>query len=281
MKQHLLPFLYTLLILLPDITSAQVTLPYYSGFDSPAERNGWGLYRTGEAAIGSWALASIGGFSPPACMGHDYSPSSGATLADDWYVSPGFSILNGATLDSIRYLFSGFSVPASDDTIGVFLLIGSQNPANATSITTLADFRGNLYIADNVYRLLEPVALSTSIETAYLAIRYRNADVSSRWLTVRFDNVAISGQTTSVNPTDTPLSISLFPNPCTTTLTIQHNNDGGQLFVRDISGRLINQCSLLRGQSTTTIDVVDLPVGFYNIVIEQANRNASLNFSKN
>src|SRR5688572_9602869 len=130
------PILFTLLSIVCSCIHmqlhAQVSLPYYSGFDTPGERTGWAIYRIEESAINSWGISSFGGFSPTSSISHDYSPSSGVGVVDDWYVSPGFMIPTGGTLDSVRYAFSGFSVPAAGDTLGVYLLLGDQHPGFAS-----------------------------------------------------------------------------------------------------------------------------------------------------
>ncbi len=217
----------------------------------------------------------VGGFSPTSNIGHDYAPSTGAVLADDWYVSPGFPIPAGGTLDSVRQFFSGFSVPADDDTIGIFLLTGSQNPANASSVTLLQDFRGDLYQADATYRRLDPIPLPATQETAYIAIRYRNAQVSSRWLTVRFDNVGISALTTSVTPPTSEMITSVFPNPCMDEINIQHSSEAGAIVLRDYLGRAIHDADIIQGQRQTTLSVKNFAAGLYVITIEQNGRISS------
>lgn len=266
---------------LPAFIKAQVGLPYYSGFDNTAERAGWQIYRLGENALANWSLATVGGFSPTSNIGHDYAPSTGAVLADDWYVSPGFLIPAGGSLDSVRYFFSGFSVPADDDTIGIYLLTGSQNPANATSITLLADFRGDSYQADATYRLLSPRSLDPTQETAYIAVRYRNAQVSSRWLTVRFDNVAMSGTTTAVIPVEGRLNISVFPNPCLDIINILHSNEGGEIMLYDYSGKEIYRVRMINGHTITSLPVEKLEPGLYQISLRQNGHIDTEAFIKN
>lgn len=280
MYSHLRYLLFSILACFTLMLAAQEDLPYYSGFDNAAERDGWQIFRTGENALANWGIASVGGFSPTSCINHDYAPSSGAIVADDWYVSPGFLLPAGGSLDSVRYFFSGFSVPADDDTIGVFLLTGSQNPSSATSITLLADFRGDLYQADATYRLLDAISLPATQETAYIAIRYRNAQVSSRWLTVRFDNVAVSGPTTSLHPPADELIISVYPNPCIDVLIAQHASEAGTLVLRDHLGRPVQGKYIINGQSQTSLPVKHLADGFYYITIEQGGMISSRAFMK-
>src|ERR1035437_10386082 len=99
---------------------AQVSLPYYTGFDNASQKAGWTEYRKAATTFSHWGYS--GGYSAPGGIEHDYSPSTGITLTDNWYVSPAFSITNGGRLDSIRYNFWGYSVPSTGDTIAIYLL---------------------------------------------------------------------------------------------------------------------------------------------------------------
>lgn len=281
MNRYLLSFLSGVLFSLPILLPAQVDLPYYSGFDNASERAGWKIYRTGENPIANWSIATFGGYSPTSCISHDYAPSSGANLADDWYISPAFFIPSGGTLDSVRYFFSGFSVPADDDTIGIFLLTGSQNPLSASSISLLADFRGDKYQADAMYRLLTDISLPATQDSAYIAIRYRNGEVSSRWLTVRFDNIAISGLTTSVDPPASGWITSVYPNPCSDILNILHSGESGTITICDYMGTTIHRTTIIQDQSLTSVPVDYLPGGIFFITIQQAGHIASSRFIKN
>ncbi len=132
---------------------AQVELPYYSGFDNAEQKAGWTEYQTASTEFSHWNYATFGAHSDPSFISHDYSPSTGITLTDNWFVSPGFSIADGGKLDSVWYKFSGFSTPTDGDTIGIYLLSGSQDPDTATRLL-LYDFRGEDYITDNSYRFI-------------------------------------------------------------------------------------------------------------------------------
>lgn len=133
----------------------------------------------------------------------------------------------------------------------------------------LADFRGDEYQPDAIYRKLPAVSLPATQETAYIAIRYRNAQVSSRWLTVQFDNVAISGFTTSLNAISKELITAIYPNPCSTVLNIQHSSDAGIIQLIDQSGRIIQQINFILGLQQTSLSAEDLAVGTYYISLQQ------------
>ena len=258
-----------MLMFFATVSYGQVSLPYYSGFDTPAERNGWTIYRLGDPNASNWSIATVGGFSLPACISHDYSPSTGIDVADDWYVSPGFLIPTGGTLDSVRYAFSGFSVPAAGDTIGVYLLTGDQDPAAASDIIELEEFRDDEYVADNVYRLLSAISLPATDEMAFIGLRYRNAEVSSRWLHVRFDNVAVSSNTTSIDEPGKIQLLKVYPNPATEEVTISHSESGGTVYLYDIVGGLLQKCELAKGQTTTTLSLMPWPQGHYRLVLQE------------
>ena len=103
MNRLQLQLIFVILTSLPCILPAQVDLPYYTGFDDATERAGWRIYRTGENALANWSIGTVGGFSPTSSVNHDYAPSTGAGLADDWFVSPGFLIPAGGTLSLWDY----------------------------------------------------------------------------------------------------------------------------------------------------------------------------------
>ena len=271
MKQRLLLLLITLSGDFSINLAAQVSLPYYSGFDTPGERNGWSIYRLGDMTASNWSVATVSSYSEPACISHDYSPSTGIDVVDDWYVSPGFLIPAGGVLDSVRYAFSGFSVPAEGDTIGVYLLIGAQDPASASQIIELEEFRNDEYQTDNIYRLLTGIHLPETNEMAFIGLRYRNAEASSRWLHVRFDNIAVSESTTSVDGPVTANNLFVYPNPAADKITINHNKAGGIALIYDHTGKLVEKYTLADELTSTMISIGRLPKGIYRLLILQAD----------
>jgi len=118
--RKILFFMVTWVLYLISIPlNAQVLLPYYSGFDDASQKAGWTEYKTAATTFSHWGYASVGSYSAPNSITHDYSPSTGITLTDNWFVSPSFSISNGGKLDSIRYKCSGYSVPEAGDTVAI------------------------------------------------------------------------------------------------------------------------------------------------------------------
>jgi hypothetical protein len=202
------------LILLTNYTFSQVTLPYSTGFDNASEQNGWIEFKKAATTFSHWNIStSSNSNSAPNSLSHDYSPSSGITLTDNWFVSPAFEIDNGGTLDQISYMFSGFSTPSTNDTIAIYLLQGSQDPDIATQVL-LFDFRNSEYVADNTYRTKTNIDLPSFNGLSYFAIRYKNSDCSSNWLTVNFDDITISSGTVNIDDNQfISNKIKIYPNP--------------------------------------------------------------------
>jgi hypothetical protein len=253
---------------------AQVTLPYYSGFDSNDQKNGWEEYKTAATEFSHWTYAGFGAFSDPNYVGHDYSPSTGITLTDNWFVSPGFSIAGGGKLDSIRYMFSGFSMPADGDTVGIYLLTGAKDPATATK-TLLFDFRGSEYMADNTYRVKTNLTLPAAGGLSYLAIRYRNTDCSSKWLTVAFDNIAISG-TGAVGLNEAKQNneeeVSIYPNPTGGSMNISYSGSVSSIRVLNELGQAVQLYSNLENTFQKEISLSGNVKGIYFIEIRDAEK---------
>ena len=238
----------------------QVSLPYYTGFDDNASLTGWTSYRKGSTDSQQWAADNGGAFSPAKSLVH-YYPVGGSTVTDDWFVSPALLIPEGGTLDSVRYAFSGFGMPQTEDTVAIYLLNGSPDPALATGKQLLYLFTGNAYQNDNVWRLLAPLALNPANGNSYLAFRYRT---TVNWLDVRFDNVHISGIGAAGISENTEEQVMLFPNPAEGTLQFFANGSATtetdfQLTLYDQNGRPV---SAQRVQSGKTIDL-QLAAGCY------------------
>jgi hypothetical protein len=278
MKKSKLFMIMGFITLLSISLNAQVSLPYFTGFDNATQQNGWVEYKTAATTFSHWSVAG-GGYSLPNAVGHDYSPATGITLTDNWFVSPGFSITSGGKLDSIRYKFSGFSTPVSGDTIALYLLTGAQNPSFAITKILLFDFRGTEYVNDYTYHLKTNIDLPSAGGLNYLAIRYRNSDCSSQWLSVAFDNIAISGANVSVNELNSAADkVSVYPNPAKDHLTIAtYSATNQRLEIYDITGQKIYTSDMLAYKS---IDISGFPAGMYILQLKTDNETLVKKFVK-
>lgn len=203
-------FIYATLFLTCNLSvKAQVSFPYFTGFDDASGQQDWQFYELGATKTYDWEFSTFGSFSAPECLTHFY-PVGGTQLTVDWFVSPAFDFSIGGTIDSLRYAFSGFGTIAPNDTVALYLLQGSQNPDSATSKTLLFDFRDTIYKNDNVWRKLENVVIPTTSASAYLGFKYVT---TNNWLDVRFDNLAVSGNGVNLKELQTQQSLVLYPNP--------------------------------------------------------------------
>jgi len=229
--------LCSVFLLLAAQSKAQTTLPYFSGFDNDAQKNGWQQFRKGVSSPSQWSYAMTDAFSAPGCLAHGY-PVGGTDTTNDWFVSPPFNLSAGGKLDSLRYAFTGFGVPGAGDTIAVYLLKGGPDPAAATSRTLLYDFRGPNYSNDNVWSNLTDIDIPATSGTCYIALQYRTM---ANWLDVRFDNIRISSNTgTNIPSTGKQgFQATLYPNPVADRLRIKTNAVFARSTLYDIRGRQI------------------------------------------
>jgi len=203
-------------------SKAQTTLPYFTGFDNATQTAGWQEFRKGNGDPNvKWDYSTFGAYSAPASLSHLY-PVGGTGTTDNWFVSPGFSLPAGGKVDSVRCAFSGFGMPSSADTVALYLLIGSPDPALAGSKRLLLDYRGSEYSNDNTWRK-HTVSVSSATGTCYLAIRYKTIN---NWLDVKFDNIKISATTATSIYTKSlqQEGIGVYPNPASGELNIQFND---------------------------------------------------------
>lgn len=210
------------LLLHVNLSKAQTALPYYTGFDNATQTAGWQVFRKGSTDPSyKWTYATFTSYSAPASLFHQY-PVGGTVLTDDWFVSPGFSIPSGGRIDSIRSAFSGFGLPGVADTVALYLLTGSPDPALATTKTLLLDYRGADYSNNDTWKK-HTMLLAATTGTCYLAVRYKTVN---NWLDAKFDNLKISSlTTTSIH--DKVLqeeTITVYPNPASKELKIRFNH---------------------------------------------------------
>jgi len=234
MKSSIITLALALFLVLPATLSAQTTLPYFTGFDNAAQKNGWQQFRKGDAGMYQWQYGSAAPYSGTDCLYHGY-PVGGTVVTDDWFVSPAFSLPAGGSLDSLRFSFSGMGVPGPGDTIAVYLLTGNADPALAAH-TLLYDFRGAQYPNDMEWHLMPSASLPASSAPVYIAFRLHTV---SNWLTAKFDNIALSGKAvTGVHtPGQRPSPVKIYPNPAGTVLYIEGGQKIKEVRITDAGGR--------------------------------------------
>lgn len=263
MKYHRLSG-FLLLLLFAMQASGQTPLPYFTGFDTPAQKQGWTLFRGGSQTSSTWQFNNATAYSAPSSLVH-YYPVGGSQLTDDWYISPGFNIPAGGKLDSIRHRFSGFGVPNAGDTLALYLLVGSANPNTATSKILLKDFRGADYQIDGNWNNTEGITLPSTPGTCYLAIRYATV---INWLDVFFDNIRISGNPSTgigeaAREHEPTAAFRLHPNPARDYIRITGASKQDAVIILDVLGKKLWSGTYGEGLDTST-----LPDGFYLVGLQ-------------
>lgn len=257
-KNIILPFLSLLLAGIYGSSIAQVSLPYYTGFDDDDDREGWQQFETG-ASDAEWFFTDIAPYSGSHCLYHNY-PVGGTEFTDNWFVSPAFEIPEGGLIDTFYHSFSGFGVPMADDTVAVYLLVGSPDPALASERLLLLDFRGEQYMNDNFWYHSADIELPAREETCYLAFRYRTV---VNWLDVRIDHLKLSSHApSSIDPgTIQDVAVQLYPNPVTSkVLNIDSKHSFEQISVYNMSGQEVYSSGY-----KSSIDLFNLVSGTYLI----------------
>lgn len=210
-------------LLISTVISGQSLTTYYTDFDTPAARNGWTQYRKGSLALNGWVF-NLNAYTTPTCLAH-YYPVAVSAPTDDWFVSPVFNFSAGGKIDSLRFNFSGFGTPQSLDTIAIFLLVGSADPAQASARFKLFEFRGADYVNDDIWKVKSNINIPAKNGLCYLAFKYYTGN--SNWLDVKYDNIRIKINSTVGTKETEPVGdkITIYPNPVANLISFKNNGD--------------------------------------------------------
>lgn len=228
---------------------AQTSLPYYSGFNNETENDGWEEFNLGATeSFYYWSTSNT-------TLSHDY-PVGGTVPTEDWWVSPEFDFSSGATIDSLKYRFSGFGNPAAGDTIALYIINGAKNPENASAIIMLRGYTDANYQNDNVWRTDTAIHIPAFSGESHLAFRYTTTD---NWLVASFDDLYISGSTVGVKEGGN-MKFSIYPNPTTDILYI-NSHLKGEIELFNIAGNKVLEQN--KNNPQTVLDISSLPSGVY------------------
>ncbi|MBL7711028.1 MAG: T9SS type A sorting domain-containing protein [Chitinophagaceae bacterium] len=230
------PLALSLALATPSL--AQTTLPYKTGFDTPAEQAGWQLFRMGVSGGSKpyWVYAASTPFSAPSSLSHNY-PVGGTDPTDNWFVSPQFNFADGATIDSVRRSFAGFGQPNAGDTVALYLLKGDPDPSKASGKVLLYDYRDTAYSNDNTWYRTRPVDIPATSGKSYIAFRYRTV---VNWLDVKFDNLSISRKIpAAIAAVPASSQLRYYPNPVRQNLYVASPQPVQELRLYDLGGRLV------------------------------------------
>lgn len=235
---------------------------YYSGFDNASQLLGWTQFRKGDLGNYDFNISSNNAYSPLDCLSHDY-PVGGTNATIDWYVSKEFNFSLGGKIDSLRFNFSGFGNPGNDDTVAIYLLVGSNDPNLATNKILIHDFRDTNYKKTGNWEKLTNINVPNTSGKTYIAFKYKTVN---NWLTVKFDNLALTQNAgTSTNQIENT-TINIYPNPASGFLSINSgtmtNQNEYHLKIYDNFGKLVLEKIKCDEKQ---IDIRNLANGIYHI----------------
>lgn len=215
---------------------AQATLPYATGFDDPAGQEGWHLIRKGVPSTEAWSYAAGGAPSSPNFLWHDYALSDVATdTTCDWFVSPAFDFIEGAWLSGLKInvnSLSGVITPA--DELAVYLLVGSDDPAQASAVVPLCDLTPFVDGTPGWVEGPHPMILPRA-GACHVALKYQ---ATTNPFTVSIDDIAVQALATGIEdlPPADP-EVQLYPNPSSGAVTLGARTSAGPLRLRVFDAR--------------------------------------------
>jgi hypothetical protein len=187
------------------------------------------------------------------------------------------SMLNG---DSFAKKFGGAS---GDDQDWFLMEIIGFDELDAVIDTVkfyLADYRFADNSQDYIIKGWKTVDLSAVSNASHLKIELTSSDNSNGYMnTPAFYAVDNVKHSSAVGVFENELNdIVLFPNPSTNVINISNTSSDQELMITNIQGQVISSQRLSEG--TTTISVIDLPKGLYQVTILTKEGNVTKKFQK-
>ena len=262
MKKGILLFTCLSALFIQNRTFAQAALPYYTGFDTPAEKAGW--LKFGRGFIGSypWDYHNSG-FSAPNCIYHDYNVGAGGDFKDtikDWYVSPAISFFPGGKISlKVKGFTMGTIQPA--DYFGIWLSIEDANPSDGKYVE-LADLT-SFSLKDTWKDTTITLPQYKYSGNSYYALVYKS---TWNWFTIGVDNISINKDPFSgiENNYNSNLESAVSPNPFNTTaiLSVEKPIKNGVLSIYDLLGKEVKRMEGIN-ESRIIIEKYPLKEGIY------------------
>ena len=140
--------------------SQGLSLPYYTGFDSPAENAGWKEYRTGFLSSYSWGTNGS--------LSHDYNVGGNSTdTVIDWFVSPPLNFTSPGTI-TMKVMTGGFSTPFPDN-CEIWFGTNNSNPSTGNFVLI-----ANLSYMQPQYQWLDTtVSIPFVSDSGYIALNIK------------------------------------------------------------------------------------------------------------
>ncbi len=239
--------------------SQGLSLPYYTGFDSPAERAGWQQFRKG--VLSSYDWSNIGS------LYHDYNVGANPTdTVIDWFVSPPLN-LSSAGLVSMKVQTSGFSQPTPDN-CEVYFGTGNPDPAIGNFVLI-----GNLSYMQPQFQWIDTsFNISTISDSGYLAFKYKT--IYAAWRIYTIDSITVS-QSVGIDEKNNKNNFIAFisPNPFNNFTIIKFNSDFNNvdLAIYNLSGQKVKSIDNFNGRQIK-LEKENLKKGIYFIKLSRRNK---------
>jgi hypothetical protein len=227
MKRTYLYLKIVAFVLISLQVEAQKSLPYYTGFDTYAEKAGWQSYELGvTGTYGRWTFDSY--------LHHDYSNIG---PVNDWVVSPALLFTNSAKISFKAQLFYMYYFDSGSYT-GLWYSPTYQHPDSGSYIEVANLTNRSAYS----YKWFDTTINIGNINGAgYIAFRYKTR---SGWFTALIDSITVSG-TSAISEKIEANDILIYPNPVRTFGTIEVNpmlsNKGMELIIFNLYGKKVRQ----------------------------------------
>lgn len=243
--------------------SQGISLPYYTGFDSPTEQAGWQQYRTGFLSNYDW--------NNNGAISHDYNVGGNSTdTVIDWYVSPPLNFIATGEV-TMKVFTGGFSTPTPDN---CELWFGTNDPnpltGNFVLIATLS------YMQPQYQWLDTTVNIPFTSDSGYIAFKYKT--IGAEWMTYSIDSITVNSTVVGINklePTHNVIA-KVVPNPCISMTTIYFDSkvQNGQLSVYNMDGQMVKSITNVTGVEYQLFRD-ELPAGIYTLRLLENNTTIS------
>ena len=255
-------FTFFLLLLLASSSFSQgLSLPYYTGFDSPDEQAGWQQFRTGFPSNFDWENNGN--------ILHDYNVGGNpADTVIDWYVSPSLNFTSSGTV-TMKVRTGGFSVPTPDN---CEIWFGTNDPDPSTGNFVLI---ANLsYMQPQNQWLDTIISIPFASDSGYIAFKYKTIGLA--WTTYAIDSITVRvGATVGIDEvynSDNAV-VNIFPNPFNSTSIVHFTSEfpNVELNLYNIFGQKVRTINNIIGQEYK-LHRDNLPVGVYILRLLEDNK---------
>lgn len=244
---------------LSTLFSQSLPLPYYTGFDSSTEQDGWQEFRTGFESTYGWE--DLGQLS------HDYNVGGNPTdTVIDWYVSPPLEFVAPGTV-TMKVKTGGFSTPTPNNCEVWF---GTNDPNPLTGDFVLI---GNLSYMQPQSQWIDTLFdIPFTTDSGYVAFKYTT--IGAEWVTYAIDSITVSipADPIGINEIESN-NTTLVPNPfvSNTTLYFDSEIENGQLDIYNSNGQKVRSLSNINGNQYQ-LERGNLPAGIYLMHVSQNSK---------